>query len=48
MNEVIRAPLRSLAISMLGMAGDTHIAQALRFCGENNWRPLRLIGLAIP
>jgi hypothetical protein len=30
------APLRNLAISMLGMAGGTHIAQALRFCGKNS------------
>jgi hypothetical protein len=40
--------LRNLWISMLRMAGVTHIAQALRFCGKNSSRPLSLIGLAIP
>ena len=42
------ASLRNLAISMLPTADLTNIAQALRFCGKNSSRPLRLIGLAIP
>jgi predicted transposase YbfD/YdcC len=41
------ASLRNLAISLLRMAGATHIASALRSCSHDRSRPLRLIGLAI-
>lgn len=43
----LMASLRNLAISLLRLAGATNIAQALRDCGRNERRPLRLLGLAV-
>jgi hypothetical protein len=41
----VMASLRNQAISLLRLAGAVHIAPALRACGRNRLRPLRLIGL---
>ncbi|MGH9447898.1 MAG: ISAs1 family transposase [Terriglobia bacterium] len=43
----VMASLRNLAISLLRLAGAPSITAALRFCGRNRLRPLRLIGLAM-
>lgn len=43
----VMASLRNLAISLLRLAGATHIAQALRGCARHERRPLRLLGLAL-
>jgi hypothetical protein len=42
----VMASLRSLAISLLRLAGAVHIAPALRACARDLRRPLRLLGLA--
>lgn len=41
------AVLRNLAISLLCRARATNIAKALRACGRDEQRPLRLLGLAM-
>lgn len=43
----VMASLRNLAISLLRLGGAENIAAALRFCGYNPLRPLRLIGVAM-
>ena len=42
----VMASLRNLVISLLRLAGAHNITAALRFCGRQQLRPLRLIGLA--
>lgn len=42
----VMAALRNLAISLLRLAGAANFAPALRACGRNSQRPLRLLGLA--
>ena len=42
----VMASLRNLAISLLRMAGADNIAAALRACGRNESRALRLLGIA--
>jgi hypothetical protein len=42
----VMASLRNLAISLLRMAGAENIAAALRACGRQDTRALRLLGIA--
>lgn len=43
----VMASLRNLAISLLRMAGVENIAAALRACGRQEHRALRLLGIAV-
>jgi len=43
----VMASLRNLAISLLRIAGADNIAAAVRACGRNDNRALRLLGLAV-
>lgn len=43
----VMASLRNLAISLLRMAGAENIAAALRACGRQESRALRLLGIAV-
>jgi hypothetical protein len=43
----VLASLRNLAISLLRMAGAENIAAALRACGRQETRALRLLGIAV-
>lgn len=46
MGPQVMASLRNVAISALRVAGARYIAKALRWCGRNLARGLRLLGLA--
>jgi Transposase DDE domain len=43
----VMASLRNLAISLLRMAGADNIAAAVRACGRQETRALRLLGIAV-